>query len=146
MGLPRIGGETPIVKYGLTITAESPAGTSNLAPVVPGDLFVLVGAADADSNGYKLTAATAGDDASTHLLAMAIERSEDAAKAIGVMVLTGQATQIRRLKYNGAAPVVGNSVEIAAGNVRCVTGTAFARGKGLVLVVDTAATEVEVLI
>lgn len=142
----RIGGETPITKFGLSISAESPSGTSSSVPVLPGDLFVLHGDADGQSNGYKLTAATAGDDTSTHLLAYALERSEAADKVIGVLVLTGQATQIRRLRYNGAAPTVAQSVEIAAGNVRCVTGTGFARGKGLVLAVDTAATEVEVLI
>jgi hypothetical protein len=145
MGLPRIGGETPIVKA-FTFTAESPAGTSVSTPVLPGELFVLQGAADAASNGYKLEVATAGDDTGTHIIAMALERSDDAAKAIGVIVLTGNCTQIRRLKYTGGAPTLGHSVEISAANPRKVVDHAAAYGLGLILAVDTANEEVEVLI
>jgi len=140
-----IGGETPILEYGLEISAETPSGTSVTTPVLEGDLFELDGSADSYGNGYKLVACTAGDKPSTVILAYALVRSQNV-EAIGVKILTGQATQIRRLGYNGAAPTVGNSVAIAAGNVRRGTGIAFARGDGLVLAVDTSTSEVEVLI
>ena len=142
----RIGGETPIVKYGLTISAECPAATSSTVPVLEGQLFKLDGTLAADGSGVKLVAATAGDKPSTVILAYALDRSEDPLGVIGVMILTGQATQIRRLKYTGGAPTVGHSVAISASDVRAVVDLAFARGDGLILSVDTAATEVEVLI
>jgi hypothetical protein len=141
-----IGGETPILKYGLEISAETPTGTSTTTPVEAGDIFKLTGAADADGNGYKLVAAATNDKPSTVILVMALVRSVQV-EAIGVKILSGQAVQIRRLYYStDGTPTVGHSIQVSTANVRQVMDLAFARGDGLILAVDTVGKMVEVLI
>jgi len=140
----KYGGETPIIKYGTEITVESPTATSEAAPVEQGDLFILSGTA-VDGTRFKIAEGAAGNDFTSHgVLCMALHRTIQPNKPMGVKLLSRALSQIRRLKYDGSAPKLGQSIELATGNVRKVTGKAF-DGDGIVLAVNTATTEVEVL-
>lgn len=138
------GGETPLVKYGLSYTFESPTGTTTAAPVEQGDLFKVSGTAS-DGSGYKLAALTAGDDPTEVVMVMALHRMTEVGTMGGQLI--GNWHQVRRLNYvSGSAPTLGQSIEAAAGNVRKVAGKAFAIGSGIVLKVNTADLTVEVLV
>lgn len=144
MATARYGGETPLIKYGTELTAESPAATSPTVPIEQGDIFKFGGTA-ADGTAFKLAACAAGNDfTSEGVLLMALHRCEKANYPVGVKLLSRDLHQIRRLRYDGTAPTLGQSIEIAAGNVRKVTGKSQ-DGDGRVMAVNTATTEVEVL-
>jgi len=140
----KLGGETPIIKYGTELTLQTPDGISEDAPQLQGDLFKIGGPAS-DGTQLKAVACAAGDSMASVYLVMALTRETRPGYPAGYKVLSGQKVQIRRLRYDGSAPTIGQSVEIAAGNVRKVTGIAQAAGKGLVVAVNTGDTEVEVL-
>jgi hypothetical protein len=144
MPKPTFGGETPIVKYGLEITVEAPAGTAEATPVEAGDLF-KIGGTDADGSGYKLVALATTDDPETCVMVMALHRMTEV-REMGVKVL-GNYHQIRRLKYvTGSAPTLGQSIKANTANTRRILGLAWATGKGIVLKVNTADLDADVLI
>lgn len=140
----KLGGETPIIKYGTELTLQSPDGISESAPQLQGDLFKIGGPAS-DGTQLKAVPCAAADTMASVYMVMALSRETRPGYPCGYKVLSGQSVQIRRLRYDGAAPTIGQSVEIAAGNVRKVTGIAHAKGAGLVVAVNTGDTEVEVL-
>lgn len=140
----RLGGETPIIKYGLELTLETPSTTSATVPIEQGSILKVSGTAT-DGTGFKAAACAAGDDPNEVTMVMALHRSVYANAPLGVKVLSGE-VQVRRLPYDGAAPSLGESIEAAAGNVAKVTGIAYAKGKGRILAVNTASKEVEILI
>lgn len=143
----RIGGETPIIKYGLELSVEAPTGVTAAAPVLAGEVYKL-GGADAQGGGYKAAACVTGDDAGNAILLMALHRHNGEQNLpLGVKVVSHNCIQVRRLPYNDAdgAPTVGQSIEISA-NVKKIKGKAFAAGHGYVLFVDTDADDVEVLV
>jgi len=141
----RLGGETPIIKYGSELTFESMSTVSATAPINQGEIFKIDGTAT-DGTAYKLAECAAGDNPAEVTMVMALHRCQDPNQLVGGKLLNGSEVQVRRLKYDGAAPSLGNSIEAAAGNVRKVTGIAYAKGAGRVMAVNTATTEVEVLI
>jgi hypothetical protein len=137
------GGETPQVKYGLSITVESPDGTSATVPVEQGDLFKLGGTAS-DGSGYKAVALVSGNDATSSVVIMALHRITEVG-TMGVQVI-GRYSQIRRLNYvSGSAPTLGQSVEASGSNVRKIVGKAF-DGDGFVCAVNTSDLTAEVLV
>lgn len=140
------GGEFPDIGYGAEITAETPDGTSDTTPVLMGELFKLAIAADtaSDSSGYKAVACAAGDDPSEVYLIQAKARSNTVGP-LAFKLLAGGMAQVRNLPYT-VAPTIGQSVEIAAANVRKVIGITHGKGKGLVLKVNTALGTAEVLL
>lgn len=140
----RLGGETPIIKYGLELTLETPSTTSATVPIEQGRILKISGTAT-DGTAYKAAACAAGDDPLEVTMVMALHRSITANAPLGVKVL-GSDQQVRRLPYDGAAPSLGQSIEAAAGDVSKVTGIGHVAGKGRVLAVNTASKEVEVLI
>ena len=144
-GILKLGGETPIIKYGTELTLQTPDSLTEAAPQMQGDLFKIGGPAS-DGTQLKAVPCAAGDDPATVLLVMALTRETVAGKPAGYKLLNGAPEQIRRLRYNGAAPTLGQSIEIAAGNVRQVTGQAWARGAGTIVAVNTGDVEVEVLV
>jgi hypothetical protein len=131
----RPGGESPS-EYGLTITAEAPAGTDSVTTVEVGDVFKL-----SRSTSYKLVAAANSDALSAEVLVQALERSVDV-KPISVMVL-GHYNRIQRLAYSGTTPTIGQSLQ--SDGARKVKAVAF-DGKTFVCFVDTTKLEVEALI
>lgn len=142
----RIGGETPIIKYGTELSVEGPAGTTSAAPVLAGNIYKL-GSTGADGTGYKVVACTAADSSANGVLVMALHRLTDLNVPLGVKVLGAYGlTQVRRLRYHtGAAPSIGQSIE-ASTTVTEIAGKAWAVGCGYVLAVDTTALEAEVLV
>lgn len=137
------GGETPLVKYGLSYTFESPDGTTAAVPVAQGDLFKIGGTAS-DGTGYKLVALVDGNDFTSSVIVMALHAIAEVG-TMGAQIL-GNWHQIRRLNYvTGVAPTLGQSVEASGVNVRKVKGKAF-DGDGIVLKVNTADLTVEVLV
>lgn len=137
------GGETPLIGFGLTLTLEAPTGTNATTPVEQGDIFKIGGTA-ADGTGYKAVAAANADTPATAIWVMALHRMTEV-QQMGVFVL-GNFQSVRRLNYvSGSAPTLGQSVKPSAGNVRKVAGVAF-DGSNMVLKVDTAALQVEVLV
>lgn len=137
------GGELPLIRYGLELTVEAPTGTSATVPVEQGDIFKIGGTAS-DGSGYKAVAAANTDTPATAVWIMALHRITEV-QQMGVLVL-GQYETVVRLNYvSGAAPTLGQSVKPSATNVRKVAGVAF-DGSNMVLKVDTAALQVEVLI
>jgi hypothetical protein len=143
----RIGGETPIIKYGTELSVEGPTGVSAANPVNEGDLFKL-GGTGADGTGYKVVDCVANDSPISCVLVMALHKLTDINVPLGVKVLGALgSTQVRRLRYvSGAAPTIGQSIQATAGNVRRIKGVAFAGGSGYVLAVDTSALDAEVLV
>lgn len=143
----RMGGETPIIKYGTELSVEGPVGTTASQPVNAGDVFKL-GGTGADGTGYKVVAAVDGDDSTNAILVMALHNLTDLAVPLGVKVLGARGmTQVRRLRYTtGAAPTIGQSIEVSGVDVRKIKGKTFAVGDGYVLAVDTSALDVEVLV
>lgn len=140
----KYGGETPDLKYGLEITAETPDALTEAAPQLIGDLFKLGGPA-LDGTQLKAIPLVSGDQADTVILLQAKTRKIKPDIPSAYKVLSGAPDQIRRLRYT-AAPTLGQSVEAAAANVRQVVGMAWTRFAGTVIAVNTSATEVEVLI
>lgn len=145
------GGELPLTRYGLELTVEAPTGTTATVPVEQGDIFKIGGTAS-DGSGYKVVAAAAADipagasgvAVADSIHVMALHRMTEVAQ-MGVFVLAPYAS-VRRLNYvSGAAPTLGQSVVPSATNVRKVAGVAF-NGANMVLKVDTAALQVEVLV
>ena len=143
----RMGGETPIIKYGTELSVEGPAGVTAAAPVLSGDIFKL-GGAGADGTGYKVVNCADGDDSSDSVLVMALHRLTDLNVPLGVKILGAYGLcQVRRLRYvAGVVPTLGQSIEISGADVRRIEGIAFAPGKGFVLAIDTSALEAEVLV
>lgn len=136
------GGETPLVEYGLTMTVESPTGTTTAAPVSEGEIYIISGTA-ADGSGYKIAAGVNGNDFTSNVLVQAIHRMTTVGP-MGVIVL-GNWHQIRRIAYTtGAAPTLGQSIEISGVTVTKIKGKAF-DGDGMVMLIDTGSLEVEVL-
>lgn len=137
------GGETPLIGFGLRLTVEAPTGTDATTPVAQGDLFKIGGTA-ADGSGYKAAALAAGNDSTSSVVLMALHAMTEVGP-MGVVVLD-KWQQVRRLNYvSGAAPTLGQSIEASATNVRKVVGKAY-DGDGIVLKVDTAGLQVEVLV
>jgi hypothetical protein len=141
----KYGGETPDLKYGLEITLESPDGLTESAPQLQGQIFKLGGPA-LDGTQMKAVPCADGDGPETVILVQAKHREVKPDVPGGYKVLTGGPDQIRRIKYDGAAPTLGQSVAAAAGNLRAVDGRLWTRYGGTVIAVNTSATEVEVLI
>jgi hypothetical protein len=140
------GGETPLVPYAgpLTLTVEAPDGTTEAAPVIAGQLYKLSGTA-ADGSGYKIAACTAGDDPLEVVMVMALHRMTQV-REMGVVLITPY-RQVRRLPYiSGAAPSLGNSIEAAPVSTGKIAGIAYAAHKGIVLSVNTADLDADVLI
>ena len=138
----RYGGETPFVN-GLTLTVESPAGTTTAAPVEAGDILKLGGTA-ADGSAYKVVACADEDTPASVVMVQALHRITEVGP-LGVRVLS-RYSQVRRLPYLvGEIPTLTNSVKISA-TVDEVGVVAFADGKGYVLAVDTVAGDCEVLL
>jgi hypothetical protein len=146
MALPRIGGETPIVKYGLDLSIEAPTGTDATTPVLPGQIFKL-GGTDSGGGGYKAAVLTAGDDGTNAVLVYALHKVTDLSVPLGVKVICAHGlSQVRRLPYKtGSAPSIGQSVEAATVATKQIVGKAWAVGDGYVLFVDTDAEDAEVL-
>lgn len=147
MALPRIGGETPIVKYGLELSVEAPTGTDATTPVLAGQVFKL-GGTDSGGGGYKAAALTAGDDGTNSVLLYALHKVTDLNVPLGVKVITAHGlSQVRRIPYKtGSAPTIGQSIEAATASVRQIVGKAWVPGDGYVLFIDTAALDCEVLV
>jgi hypothetical protein len=144
-GILKLGGETPIIKYGTELTLQTPDGISEAAPQAQGDIFKIGGPAS-DGTQLKAVPAVAGDTMDTDYLVMALTRETVPGKPAGYKLLSGGMVQIRRLGYvSGAAPTLGQSVAVSATNVRKVAGIAQAHGCGLVVAVNTGDLEVEVL-
>jgi hypothetical protein len=143
MALPGYGGETPLVKYGLTLTVEAPTGTNSTTPVNEGDVFKIGGTA-VDGSGYKAVAATNADRQGNAVLVMALHRMLEV-QQMGVLVLGKYRGTVRLNYVSGAAPTLGQSVVPSATNVRKVAGVAF-DGSNIVLAVNTADLTVEVLV
>ena len=143
----RIGGETPIIKYGTELSVEGPAGVTSAAPVLAGDIFKL-GGTGADGTGYKVVDCADGDDSADSVLVMALHKLTDLTVPLGVKVLGAYGIcQVRRLRYHtGVVPTIGQSIEISGNNVRKIEGLSFAAGKGYVLAIDATALEAEVLV
>jgi hypothetical protein len=143
----RIGGETPIIKYGTELSVEGPDGVSTASPVTAGDIFKL-GGTGADGTGYKVVACVDGDSSANAILVMALHNLTDINVPLGVKILGAYGLcQVRRLKYHtGVAPTIGNSIEVSGNNVRKIEGIAWAVAKGYVLAVDTTALDAEVLV
>ncbi len=144
MGTPYIGGETPaLITPFQFVTCEAPAGTSDATPVVPGDIFRLTGATvDGEGSGLKLTAAVAADAlAGAVPLVRAETSASSATDQMNARLLKSVPCQVW-LQYDGAVPTIGQSIAVAAGNPRRVTGVIRAAGGGIVLGVDTANTRV----
>jgi hypothetical protein len=137
------GGELPLIRYGLELTVEAPTGTTTAVPVEQGDVFKIGGTAS-DGSGYKAVAATAADTSADSVWVMALHRMTEV-QQMGVLVLGKYGTVVRLNYVSGAAPTLGQSVIPSATNVRKVAGTAF-DGSNMVLKVDTAALQVEVLV
>lgn len=142
------GGETPLLKYGTSLTVEAPAGTTATVPVEQGDLLKIDGTTDASGRGWKAVACAGDDDtADGAIIVMALHRITEE-RELGVQVLSGGVPQVRRLKYRAATgtPTKGQSVAIDNTDVRKVKGVTRADRKGLITAVFTATTEVEVLL
>lgn len=143
----RIGGETPIIKYGLELSVEPPTGTTEASPVLAGQIFKL-GGTDSAGGGYKAAACVTGDDAGNSILLMALHRHNGEQNLpLGVKVVSHNGIQVRRLPYDAddGVPTIGSSIEIGA-TVTQVKSKAFAAGHGYVLFVDEDAEDVEVLV
>ena len=137
------GGETPLIGFGLRLTVEAPTGTDATTPVEQGDIFKIGGTAS-DGSGYKAVAAANADTPATAIWLMALHRMTEVGP-MGVVVL-GPYQQVRRLNYvSGAAPTLNQSAKPSATNVRKIAGVAF-DGSNMVLKVDTAALQAEVLV
>jgi hypothetical protein len=143
----RIGGETPIIKYGTELSVEGPADVTVSHPVLAGDIFKL-GGTGADGTGYKVVDCSDGDDSSDSVLVMALHNLTDLNVPLGVKILGAYGLcQVRRLRYyTGVPPTIGQSIEISGSDVRRIEGLSFAPGKGYVLAIDTTALEAEVLV
>lgn len=141
------GGPLPLINQDSRLSVEAPDGTDATTPVNEGDLFKLAVAADtaADSSGYKAIACVAGDDLIDSYIVQALH-GISSVNQMGVLWLSGSAGTVQELPYSAEdAPVVGESVEISTVNVRKVVGVTHAKGKGLVLKVDTTRLIAEVL-
>ena len=139
----RYGGETPF-PFGLSLTVESPAATTVLAPVEAGAILKLGGTA-ADGSGYKTVATVDNDTPASVVLVQALHRITSVGP-LGVRVIGGY-QQVRRLPYlKGELPVLGNSVKVSATVGLVGDYTSYAVGCGYVLAIDTVAEDCEVLI
>lgn len=139
------GGEHPLVNIatGLKLTVEPPDGTSAAAPVNQGDILELDPADTAfDGVALKTKQATGTINAVDQILVQALAPIRDVALPLGVLILA-PGVGIRTLPYQ-TAPTVGQSVQVVSGQ-RAVAGIAYAKGKGLVISVDTASLTCEVL-
>lgn len=135
---PRNGGESPAA-YGCIITCDAPTGTTALAPVEIGEIYKLSTAAS-----YKLVAAVAADKLGGIANAPLVRTEEraDIVKPIAVRVISRGFQRISALKYSGAAPTLGASVE--ADGAKAVRNVAY-DGNSFNCYVDTTNLIVEVL-
>lgn len=142
------GGEHPSVNVatGLKLTVEPPDSLSTTTYVHQGDVLVLDPTDTAfDGVGLKTKWPAGGEDATAEILVQALSDIKDTALPLGVLILT-KGVGIRVLKYDtDDAPAVGESIETSADGNGTVNGVAFAKDKGLVISVDTAAHTCEVL-
>jgi len=143
---PKFGGETPLVPWAgpMTLTVEAPTGTTEAAPVVAGQLYKISGTA-ADGSGYKIAACAENDDTLNCVLVMAMHRMTTV-REMGVVLITPY-RQVRRLPYrSGAAPTLGQSIATAPTDLGKIKGISYAAHKGIVLAVNTADLDADVLI
>lgn len=138
------GGETPfLLTPESAVTLQAPGGTSSSAPVEIGDLLKIEATEDQEGTGYRASEAAAGDTPSNSFLGVALVRADREDADISVLLLDG-AHRITRVRYDTAAPTLGQSIEVGT-NVRRATGKVFAKGDGLVTKILEASGEVEVL-